>query len=77
MKTGFLIIALGICAIFYEQYSLEKRFQEHWHHSLKDYSVELTQRKLSDNVGYNLTKPKPKWQSNQGGYFYWSGCWSK
>lgn len=72
-----IVVTMGIFALFYGQYSLEKRFQEHWHYVPKNYNVELAQRKLSDKVTYNLTKPKPKWQSNQGSYCFWSSCWSR
>lgn len=64
-----LTLTMGILALFYGQYSFEKRFKEHWHHAPKDYNAELTQRKLLENPGYLLTKPR------SGGYVFWSVCW--
>lgn len=72
-----IALTMGLCALFYTQRQAEMRFAEHWHYAPRDYNVELPQKKLSENVGYNLTKPKPKWQTESRGYVFWSGCWSK
>ena len=85
-KTLFqLIIVAAILLLFSGHFSLQARheqlkldFDGHWHYEPKDYNAELTQRKLLENPGYNLTKPKPKWQTQSQGYIFWSyNCGSK
>lgn len=82
MKTIIGWVLVGVCIIaflflFFKQREFERKMAEHWHYSPKYVSVSLSTPKLSDNVGYNLTKPKPKWQTESRGYVFWSGCWSK
>ena len=71
-----LLFFLGLCLLFlmllFNQRQMEQRFAEHWHYAPKDYNAELTQRKLLENPGYNLTKPKPKWQTESKSYIFWS-----
>lgn len=73
------IIAICIVLMFgfiiYGQLKLKKDFYEHWHYFPNQFHVELTKRKLSDDIPYHLTKSKPRWQqSSSGGYIYWSQC---
>ena len=70
IPVSILVVVLG--ALFYLQVRAERRFTEHWHYSPKYVSVSLSTPKLSDNVGYFLTKPKPKWQTQSKSYIFWS-----
>ena len=78
---GWALVVICIVAflgLFYKQREFERMMLEHWHYSPKYVSVSLTTPKLSENVGYFLTKPKPKWQTQSQGYIFWSyNCGSK
>lgn len=67
----FLVLGFLTLNIF----ALRQDFSSHYHFSNKQYDISLPEKRLSDNIPYHLTKPKPKWQqSSSGGYGFWSYC---
>lgn len=74
----FLCLFLIIGFLTFNIHALRQDFSSHYHFSPKQYSIELTEKKLSENIPYYLTKPKPKWQqSSSGGYVFWSSCYKR
>ena len=72
--TFQICIVVAIVLLFVGHFSLQSKFDQHWHYSPKSIIVAIDEPHIGQDVPYHLTKPKPKREDTFCSYWVYSYC---